>query len=167
MTVYFIQSDGGPIKIGKSKNVWGRLNKMQSDSPGQLRILATSTSLDESDLHCRFAQHRIRGEWFSPATELLELIATLTKPVPPASLRAVNYHPLRVYIRGAGISGAEFAARVSITPSYISQITNGYRFPSRFLAVVIEKATGGAVTAEQLLFWSPATVSPTNLNRGV
>ena len=44
----------------------------------KLRILATTvgTYIDEKNLHKRFKQIRIRGEWFQPDDDLLSLIST-------------------------------------------------------------------------------------------
>lgn len=76
--VYFIQPlGGGLVKIGSSRNPEGRLQRMQTGSPVLLRLvgLMPGGTPAELELHERFAEHRVRGEWFRPAPELLELIA--------------------------------------------------------------------------------------------
>ena len=72
--VYWIQCDGGPIKIGFSVNPEKRLRELQAANPYPLRILGTVRALkdDERDLHLRFAQHRVRGEWFAPTKAVLD-----------------------------------------------------------------------------------------------
>jgi hypothetical protein len=72
---YFIQGvDGGPIKIGKSKDVARRLSDMQGHSPVRLAILGVINSDIEEYLHKKFSHLRIRREWFSPDNSLIEFI---------------------------------------------------------------------------------------------
>ena len=74
--VYFIQSgDDGPIKVGFSYDVYRRLVALQTANPTTLRVIAwfTGTEADEHATHSRLNQHRIRGEWFTPHTDVVEL----------------------------------------------------------------------------------------------
>jgi hypothetical protein len=79
--VYFIQAvPDGLIKIGKANCVHTRLKELRCASPNELKLLATIEDDDpkaEAKLHKRFAPHRIRGEWFHPAPELLDFIKGL------------------------------------------------------------------------------------------
>ena len=78
--VYFIQAgDAGAIKIGISRDVERRRGELQRMEREPLHVRATieGTVRDERDLHARFAAHRIHGEWFTPAPELLSHIAAL------------------------------------------------------------------------------------------
>lgn len=78
MFVYFIQaSEGGPVKIGRANNVRSRMGKMQTDSAALLVLLGASRDLDEEKLHVQFAGHRLHGEWFEPAPEILALAASV------------------------------------------------------------------------------------------
>lgn len=82
--VYFVQSGlEGPIKIGASSNVKQRLVDLQMGSPQPLKLLAQvrGSKREEREVHRRFAHLRVRGEWFSPAAELIEYISTI--PVLP------------------------------------------------------------------------------------
>jgi hypothetical protein len=76
--VYFMQqASGGPIKIGFTTNLAARVASIQTATPGAIRVLATipgGSSL-EGFLHWRFERDKIRGEWFAPSPELLQLIA--------------------------------------------------------------------------------------------
>jgi hypothetical protein len=75
--VYFIQSDAGPIKIGHSDvGARSRLSQLQTSSPIGLKLLKVlpGTIKLERELHRKFAQYRLRGEWFQPSPELLEFI---------------------------------------------------------------------------------------------
>ena len=80
--VYFIQSSDGRIKIGVSNHPEKRLASLQTGHAGELRLLATTPGdyRVERDWHARFAIHRLRGEWFYPAADLLEAIAALRNP---------------------------------------------------------------------------------------
>jgi len=79
--VYFIQEgDDGPIKIGKtSGHPANRMSGVQTGNARALRLLGAlpGYTKEETDLHRRFAAHRIRGEWFRPHVELLDFITTL------------------------------------------------------------------------------------------
>lgn len=64
--VYFIGTEEGPVKIGRSTCVQHRLANMQTGSPVELKILAVVSggrSL-EREYHSYFAADRLHGEWF-------------------------------------------------------------------------------------------------------
>lgn len=76
--IYFIQSEhGGEIKIGRADDVAKRLAGLQTSRPDKLLILAAApgSTQQERELHDRFAAHRVKGEWFSPVAELMQLVA--------------------------------------------------------------------------------------------
>jgi hypothetical protein len=78
--VYFIQvGDDGPIKIGcTAGSPLVRLQVLQTASPHELRLIGAkwvTRLLTEAVVHARFEHLRIRGEWFSSDSELLEFIA--------------------------------------------------------------------------------------------
>ncbi len=68
--VYFIQAgDSGPVKIGKTNDVNKRLRALQTAHADTLHVrhvLNDVSAVMETRLHERFAEHRIRGEWFKP-----------------------------------------------------------------------------------------------------
>lgn len=76
--VYFIQAvSGGPIKIGTSSDVEQRLSTLQCASPVKLRIIGLISGgiHHEAALHRRLAVHRLHGEWFADAPEVLAAVA--------------------------------------------------------------------------------------------
>lgn len=80
MSVYFIQAgEGGPVKIGYAKDFTIRISKIQADNHEPLVALACIGGDQEVErkLHKQFWRHRIRGEWFRPADEVLAFIAAL------------------------------------------------------------------------------------------
>jgi hypothetical protein len=90
--VYFIQAETGQIKIGVAEHVERRLNALRMCSPVPLKVLATTPGAQQEEFayHRQFAAHRLHGEWFSPAPEILAEIdrlnaAAQTLPTPPAN----------------------------------------------------------------------------------
>jgi len=76
--VYFIQGlDGGAIKIGVSFDPSERLSTLQTASPVKLRIigLVAGGPRMERALHARLSAHRLHGEWFTDAPEVMAAIA--------------------------------------------------------------------------------------------
>lgn len=74
--VYFIQTSGGPVKIGRSIRPEVRLAEIQLMSPVPLHLAAAipGGADKETELHRRFAYCRLHGEWFDPVPELMDLI---------------------------------------------------------------------------------------------
>lgn len=81
--VYFVQcqDDNGYIKIGYTRDLARRLVDIQMGCPYEIVLLAeirtSEPSLFEATLHERFGQLSVRGEWFRPAPDLLEMINSL------------------------------------------------------------------------------------------
>lgn len=91
--VYFIRSGKRRlIKIGRARNARTRLAQLQCASPDRLRLLGV-IHVDEafrleSQLHRTFAADRVRGEWFKPSSDLMEVIDGLCwRPSFPAQVR--------------------------------------------------------------------------------
>jgi hypothetical protein len=83
MAVYFIQSpNGGPIKIGTTKQLKTRLWSLSKEAGERLRVLAVMEGHcpEERLIHRCFAHLRVSGEWFTPAVELLAFIEAEGKP---------------------------------------------------------------------------------------
>lgn len=75
--VYFIQSGfGGPVKIGwAATSVECRMKELQTGNPETLVVLGFMPGAItlESELHRKFREFSIRGEWFWPAPEILKM----------------------------------------------------------------------------------------------
>lgn len=92
--IYFVQAAGGtgPIKIGyhwHDSDIHTRLVTLQTGSPVPLVCLAAIADGDlyeERQLHERFAEQRLYGEWFAPCTELLALVQEKRAATPPKVL---------------------------------------------------------------------------------
>lgn len=59
------------------------------------------------------------------------------------------------FIRTSGLTRSQWADRLSISRSYLSDILNGNKRPSLELAVMIERETGGRVTAVSWIAANP------------
>jgi gas vesicle protein len=72
MPVYFIGNDKGQIKIGYSKDPPSRLSALQTASPHPLKLLALKPGgADvEAELHTKYSNCRLEGEWFQLTDEL-------------------------------------------------------------------------------------------------
>lgn len=73
---YFIQADvGGPVKIGWTVDPENRLDALQCGHPYTLKVrsLHLADRGLEGRLHKQFAAHRLRGEWFEPTPEMVEV----------------------------------------------------------------------------------------------
>jgi hypothetical protein len=78
VTVYFIGSDCGRIKIGYTADARpeARLGTLQTSSPRRLTVLAYCEGDEalEHRLHGELGEHWVVGEWFDPAPDVLALV---------------------------------------------------------------------------------------------
>jgi hypothetical protein len=90
--VYFARAgEDGPVKIGHAKDVRSRLSSMQTGCPIPLTLLGVLPGgrEREAELHARFADLRVRGEWFRVEGALVDLIAKL-EPLPKPTAQALR-----------------------------------------------------------------------------
>lgn len=75
-STYFLQAgDGGPIKIGSTRNLAVRLRTLCMMSPVPLRLLGVIEGEDAEDrCHFRLGAFRLHGEWFAPSPVVIEFI---------------------------------------------------------------------------------------------
>lgn len=104
--LYFIQSvEGGPVKIGTTKDLSGRVKQLEANYRTPMVVLATTdgTYKEERAMHRRFSHLRLgRTEQFRPEPELMEFIgmplfacATDVAPLEDHS------KPLAIQVRGS------------------------------------------------------------------
>lgn len=74
--IYFARA-GNKVKIGISKNPKQRLGGIRTGNSSKVRIyyVTPGDSRKERDLHRRFAEHRVNGEWFLFAQTIRDWIA--------------------------------------------------------------------------------------------
>ncbi|ART68194.1 hypothetical protein BTO20_05995 [Mycobacterium dioxanotrophicus] len=82
-SVYFISDEHGNVKIGYATSVQARFADLQVANASELTIVLEMPGGPklERELHRRFAEHRVRGEWFKLTTDILEYIASV-RPKP-------------------------------------------------------------------------------------
>ncbi len=79
-SVYFIADEYGNVKIGYAVCVGYRLSCLQTGNASELTLLAEIPGGGpplERELHERFAEHRVRGEWFRLTPEIVEYIKSV------------------------------------------------------------------------------------------
>lgn len=115
--IYFIQCQDGNayIKIGRATNIWARLQQIQSSCPYMIKLLATLPGgpMKEAELHERFQAQHVRGEWFTPSPELMDVIGSGTIPIRP--------EPLPV---GRKLRGRQYEHREWLEQKYIGEDMN-------------------------------------------
>jgi DNA-binding XRE family transcriptional regulator len=152
--VYFVQAgDGGNIKIGISRNVRGRLSKMQTDAGVHLTLMGLCEGDEtlEQSLHRELEKFRVTGEWFSPAPEVMSAarrVITITglPSLALVSKRQIPKSPFHAWRIRSGLTGAQAAALLGIERTHISHLENGQRFPSWPLLETIYRVTDGQIT---------------------
>jgi hypothetical protein len=86
--VYFIQEDGGAVKIGQAHDPLGRAAELQCGNPRPLtvRCALLATWETERHLHDHWRYASIRGEWFGKGHET-EILAAADR-ICEAQIRA-------------------------------------------------------------------------------
>lgn len=140
MQTYFIQCGAtGHVKIGRSDEPWKRFSKIQSDTPGELTMLAVvAKGADyEAAMHRMFAADNVRGEWFAMSPSLRAYIDGLPEAVKPKRPERRTYT-----IEGTSLGDVPLAALLGISKSYAAQIRGGYRSIPLGLALDLFAARG-------------------------
>lgn len=106
--IYFIQQgDAGPIKIGRAWNPRLRRSELQVGSPLVCTLLVSVVVQDdieaEAELHRRFDHLHIRGEWFTPAPDLLDYIRSVYPQSPEAAEAKEKKYWADLYASGAAL----------------------------------------------------------------
>lgn len=157
MSVYFIQSREGLVKIGRSRAPEKRLRTLRCASPGAV-LLGIREDLSESELHARFASSREAGEWFWPSPELLALAVEASG----ISGHVKTENALVRALRRVGIRQRVVAAHLGISESAFSrQLRRPKRMKlSAALAVadLFSEVSGRPWTLEELFGTAPEQV---------
>lgn len=79
---YFLECEStSNIKIGRSVDPKKRFKALSTSSPTVIRILGVIEKDVETELHRKFKESRLQGEWFGSTPELLEYIKENTIPL--------------------------------------------------------------------------------------
>lgn len=80
--VYFLRA-GNTVKIGFSTNLRGRLEKLRNGNSYPVFIckFVKGSRKTEASFHKRFAEYRLRGEWFDLRGSLAKYLERNFRPV--------------------------------------------------------------------------------------
>jgi hypothetical protein len=98
MSVYFITCrEANAVKIGSSLEPHARLREVQWGCPLELKLEAVlpGSSAQEFQFHRRFADDRIRGEWFT-ITDMIEAVMAANPPGPAPHVTMPG-RPVRIH----------------------------------------------------------------------
>jgi len=84
MPIYFIGNGNGQVKIGYSRDPVARLPALQTGSPYPLELLAVKPGGQtvEAELHTKYANDRLEGEWFQLTPMLIHEIDAMQEIYP-------------------------------------------------------------------------------------
>ena len=161
MSLYFIQEDeDGPIKIGwTNMDVAARMAAFQTGNSHHLRLLGELDLLPEYEKfwHGRFERFQKKSEWFWPAPELLdaikEAVDAQARGDSPIAYSGKRQSPddVRKWISDRGMTLAGFARLTGFNASYVSKSLTQPEGCHPRVAVRIEIATKGDISALALL----------------
>lgn len=80
--VYFLQAKSlGHIKIGTTTNMQRRFSEIKTGCPDELVLLGITKgdANIERQIHEKFADSRVRGEWFAPSDDLASFIERVAR----------------------------------------------------------------------------------------
>ena len=81
--VYCVQDTNGLIKIGYTKNFKKRVSSPEIGGKKVKRLgFFKGGFRQETQLHHNFQEHRVVGEWFKPAQEILDYIEKYASATP-------------------------------------------------------------------------------------
>jgi hypothetical protein len=106
--VYFLRA-GDTIKIGFSQKPFARWSELSTGISGRMTafVAVTGTTLDERILHKRFADFRLRGEWFEASEPVLEAMGKAASQ----GIRASHRSPT---LDGGGESHQKYENNISM-----------------------------------------------------
>lgn len=144
MAVYFIQAgENGPVKIGRSRDVLGRVRTLQTAHPQPLSVLRVidGDRTVERWLHDQFAPFHERGEWFRFVPDMLLLAPPAEQPTPcyqiqADSTRALVVDAVRAFLQKTGTSAREFGIDAVSDHKFLKRLESGAAITLK----VIEKA---------------------------
>jgi DNA-binding transcriptional regulator YdaS (Cro superfamily) len=142
--VYCIGERGGLVKIGYSTDPRARLIKLRADSPVDAVLLGAipGTPEDEAKWHKAFGVFHERGEWFNDEDEMI------SDRFPPMPAPVVEVVDLRSWLKANGISAAQLAAHIGVSPIRLSNMMTGRHRPNAETMWAIECATDGEITMQ-------------------
>jgi hypothetical protein len=80
--IYAVRAEDGAIKLGYTIDVERRRREFCKLDRGHVEVLGSTvgTMTEEQAIHRRLQAHRIEGEWYRPAAEVLEVVEWIRRP---------------------------------------------------------------------------------------
>jgi transcriptional regulator with XRE-family HTH domain len=155
--IYFIETQG-LVKIGYSNDPRRRFHNLSIGCPTKCTLIGVidGCMTDEKDIHEKFKENRVRGEWFEFTPEINALIAAKSAVVDTLStdVQEEARHPLAQYLDANDIGVAEFAKMAGISRCQLWRIMNGDTTTVNTMFTIVE-ATNGDVSVDDFLeVWS-------------
>jgi DNA-binding XRE family transcriptional regulator len=162
MWTYFAKgSITGLVKIGRAANVKRRLRQLQHGSPDELILLgvAPDSIFPEGEMHKKFSQERLHGEWFTPSPRLMQFIAENASAEEPESSEIAYAGLLRTpgsigwLIKGQRVlkrlTQADLAEQVGVSRQWIIDVENGHSRAEIGLVLRALAALGVSLNSEE------------------
>lgn len=119
MSITYIAQLDGPeslIKFGKTTKPKARLSTLNTGTPWPIKLVAMIGSDVERDLKKRFAEDKVRGEWFRPTQRLQDYLDELADagklvkqvPVDQAYINAVIKPRIKEYLNGREATNSSY-----------------------------------------------------------
>jgi hypothetical protein len=95
--IYFIQMETGPIKIGRARNPYKRLEALQVGLPYTLELLYffPGGAKSERAIQQSFHDEHIRGEWFWPVAPVFRMIEEAKRTDAKSGWKMEDWNPQR------------------------------------------------------------------------
>lgn len=119
MWTYFVQAvSGGPIKIGfTTRKPNERLAALQTGAPVELKIVGLLAGNREREMHERFRDARLHGEWFTPSKQLVQFISKDAQPPRVAHVQ----EQVRLELEGKAVKVID-ATKQHVGPSWFDVV---------------------------------------------
>lgn len=136
MAVYLIRAgECGPVKIGYAEDVQSRLNNMQTGNHETLTVLRIfeGGQEEESRLHARFIDLRIRGEWFSFSRVMMgdlgltEIVQKAPEPRPVLTVDSPDpiLFDIEQFLRARDMTATAFGYKALGDPTLVHELRKG------------------------------------------
>lgn len=135
--VYFAHRESdGLIKIGCSVYPESRAKQLSSDLKTKVKIIGVAPGgfFEERSLHRRHAEHRIRGEWFSPSVAVLRTVDYVTKhgELPPLPKTDRDVLLKKLFLGGDTLQS--IGSHLGLSRERVRQIAKELGLPARSAA---------------------------------
>lgn len=144
--IYAIGAANGLVKVGFTTNLKARLSHLRANNAEELDPIGHIKAEKEQErrLHYILYPEHVRGEWFRRGPVVSKFLCILDpwmdRPRKPRS---------KYWDRSeTGTKPSAFAAEIGVAPSTITRIIRGERSPGLNLVMIIQRATGNKVCAE-------------------